>query len=96
LVLSFETYFERSCRYVERAWRFLLGVSRIILCYVNDGKFGVALVLLDLLFAIFVFCLIWSGLQVGTWGGVVDGCRHIVIADGQSLLRLGFNSPNNA
>jgi hypothetical protein len=48
---------------------------------------------LDLLFAIFVFCL---GLQVGTWGGVVGGCRHTAIANGQSLLRLGFNSPTRA
>jgi hypothetical protein len=55
-----------------------------------------ALVLLDLLFAIFVFCLIWLGLQVGTWGGVVFGWRHIVIANGQSLLRLDFNSPKSA
>jgi hypothetical protein len=45
------------------------------------------------LFAIFVFCL---GLQVGTWGGVVAGCRHTAIANGQSLLRLGFNSPSSA
>jgi hypothetical protein len=59
-------------------------------------EFGVALVLLDLLFAIFVFCLIWLGLQVGTSGGVVDGCKHIVIANGQGLLRLGFNLPNSA
>jgi len=35
-------------------------------------------------------------LQVGTWGGVVEGCRPIVIANGQGLLRLGFNLPNNA
>ncbi len=54
-----------------------------------------AIVLLDLLFAIFVFCLIWLGLQVGTWGGVEGGCKHIAIANGQSLLKLRFNSPNN-
>jgi hypothetical protein len=30
-----------------------------------------ALELLDLLCAIFVFCLIWLRLQIGTWGGVV-------------------------
>jgi hypothetical protein len=53
-------------------------------------------VLLNLLFAIFVLCLIWLGLQVGTWGGVVGGCKHIVIANAQGLLRLGFNLLNNA
>ncbi len=30
-----------------------------------------SLELLDLLCAIFVFCLIWLRLQIGTWGGVV-------------------------
>ncbi len=30
-----------------------------------------ALVFLDLLCPIFVFCLIWRRLQIGTWGGVV-------------------------
>jgi hypothetical protein len=88
---------------VEQAWRFLLGVSGVIFYNMNAEKFGVwscimqhALVLLDLLFAIFVFCLIWLGLQVGTWGGVVDGCMHIVIVNGQIFLRLGFDSPNIA
>jgi len=47
-----------------------------------------AIVLLDLLFAIFVFCLIWLGLQVGTWGGVEGGCKYTAIANWQSLLRL--------
>jgi hypothetical protein len=28
-------------------------------------------VFLDLLCPIFVFCLIWRRLQIGTWGGVV-------------------------
>jgi len=57
-----------------------------------------ALVLLDLLFVILVFCLIWLWLQVGTCGcgGVVGGCRHIALANGQSLLRLGFNSLSSA
>jgi hypothetical protein len=53
-------------------------------------------VLLDLLFAILVFRLIWLGLQVGTWGGVVGGYKHIALANGQSLLRLGFNSLSSA
>ncbi len=109
--------FERSCRYVEWAWRLLLGVSRIILCYVNAGKFGLWRLLLGVSRIIlchvnagkfgvwsctcafeltFVFCLIWLGLQVGTWGGVVDGCKHTIIANAQGLLRLGFNLPNNA
>jgi hypothetical protein len=26
----------------------------------------------------------------------MGGCKHTAIANGQSLLRLGFNSPNNA
>ncbi len=52
--------------------------------------------LLVLLFAIFVFCLIWLGLQVGTWGGVVSGYMHIALTNGQSLLRLGFNFPSGA
>jgi hypothetical protein len=55
-----------------------------------------ALLLLDLLCAIFVFCLIWLGLQVGTRGGVVVGCKHIAITNGQIFLRLGFNSLSNA
>ncbi len=55
-----------------------------------------ALMLLDLLFAIFVFCLIWLGLQVGTWGGVMGGCKHIAITNGQFFLRLTFNSSSNA
>jgi hypothetical protein len=99
LGLQVETYFEWSCRSVERDWRFLLGGFGVILCNVNVGEFGVALCsmhlclwTLDLLFAIFVFCL---GLQVGTWGGVVHGCRHIAIANGQSLFRLGFNSSSS-
>jgi hypothetical protein len=36
------------------------------------------------------------GLQVGTWGGVVGGCKHTTIANGQSFLILGFNSPSSA
>jgi hypothetical protein len=52
--------------------------------------------LLDLHFAIFVFCLIWLGLQVGTGGGVEGECMHTSIANGQSLLRLGFNSVSSA
>jgi hypothetical protein len=67
-----------------------------MLCVLENLEFEVALVLLNLLFAIFVFCLIWLGLQVGTWGGVVDGCKHTIIANVQGLLRLGFNLPNNA
>jgi len=41
------------------------------------------------------FCLLlnMARLQVGTWSGVVFGWRHIVIANGQSLLRLEFNPP---
>jgi hypothetical protein len=55
-----------------------------------------ALVLLDLLFAIFVFCLIQLGLKVGAWGGVEGECMHTPIANGQSFLRLGFNSLSSA
>ncbi len=51
---------------------------------------------LDLLFAFFVFYLIWLGLQVGTWGGVVGGCMHTTIANGQNLLKLGFTSLSSA
>jgi hypothetical protein len=55
-----------------------------------------AIVLLDLLFAIFVFCLIWLRLQVGAGGGVEGKCMHNPIANGQSLLRLRFNSLSSA
>jgi hypothetical protein len=55
-----------------------------------------AIVLLDLLFAIFVFCLIWLRLQVGAGGGVEGECMHNPIANGQSLLRLRFNSLSSA
>jgi len=41
LVFSFETYFERSCKFGEQAWRFLLSVSKVILCNVNVVEFGV-------------------------------------------------------
>jgi hypothetical protein len=55
-----------------------------------------AIVLLGLLFAIFVFSLIWLRLQVGARGGVEGECMHTPIANGQSLLRLRFNSLSSA
>jgi hypothetical protein len=82
---------------VEQAWRFLLGVCGVILCTVNAEKFGVWT--LELHYAtcncasrliVCNFCLLFNMV------GVVDGCIHIVIANGQSLLRLGFNSPISA
>jgi hypothetical protein len=53
-----------------------------------------AIVLLDLLFAIFVFLLlIVLGLQVGTGCGVEGECMHTPIANGQSLLKTQVQLP---
>ncbi len=63
----------------EWTWRFLLGVSEVILCNVNVGKFGLwtlelhcgaCTCVFGLIVCNFLFCLMWLGLQVGTWGGV--------------------------
>jgi hypothetical protein len=102
---SFETYLERSCKSVEWAWRFLLGVSGIILCNVNARKFGIWTLYseialcnmhLCLLFTIFVFCFIWLGLQVRTWGEVVGGLQARCYCKWAKSFETGFNSPNNA
>jgi hypothetical protein len=92
LVFSFETYFERSCRSVKQAWRFLFGVSEVILCNVNAGEFGlwsldfrVALCSMHLCFWTyclqFVFCFILA--RVASWrvGLCLDG--------GTLLLQMG-------
>jgi hypothetical protein len=64
----------------EWAWIFLPGVSEVILCNVNVGKFGIWTLKLHcgactcasrLVVCNFIFCFKWLGLQVGTWGGVV-------------------------
>jgi hypothetical protein len=39
--LQIEAYFERSCKFVDRGWGFLLCVFGIILCNVNVGELGV-------------------------------------------------------
>ncbi len=60
-----------------------------------------ALVLLDLLFAIFCLLLNMAGVASWNWrwgwgGGVEGECMHTPIANGQSLLRLVFNSLSGA
>jgi hypothetical protein len=80
LVFSFETYFERSCKYVKQALRFLFGVSEVILCNVNAGEFGVWSLNSRVALCSMHLCL-WTY------------CVQFVIANGQSLLRLEFNSP---
>ncbi len=59
--------FERSCRYVEWAWRLLLDVSRIILCYVNAGKFGVWSCTCAFGLIVCNFCLLFNMVRVASW-----------------------------
>jgi hypothetical protein len=82
---------------MEWDWRFLFGVSGIILCNVNAREFGVwTLQLYCTTYAcasgltICNFCLLLKMVGVTSWnlGWVVGGRKHVDIANGQSLSRL--------